>query len=214
MVSPNFTIIFSGTCDTAGGRVLWENVVWLVWIPCLPFQLAWFWINLISLCRMMSYSSHLCDQDASCRRHGVPELYNLFWEPVTVLEGATHVRKCSLAGLVPLLTLQLARFWINLTSLICKMVSCSSLLRSWCLQQGMLSRNAVNNSHSLPLILDAVCLWLSGPPWMSEWKIKSAFSVLQGMFKLAYFGINLALHVFLAFCQWFFAGLCQLHIQR
>ena len=42
--------------------------------------------------------------------HGVPELYNLFWEPVTVLEGATHVRKCSLAGLVPLLPLQLARF--------------------------------------------------------------------------------------------------------
>uniref|UniRef100_A0A6N2N9L8 Uncharacterized protein n=1 Tax=Salix viminalis TaxID=40686 RepID=A0A6N2N9L8_SALVM len=28
---------------------------------------------------------------------------------------------------------------------------------------------------------------------MSEWKIKFAFSVRQGMFKLAYFGINLAL---------------------
>ena len=41
-------------------------------------------------------------------------------------------------------------------------------------------------------ILDAVCL-APRTPLVFEWKMKSAFSLLQGMFGLAYFVINSAL---------------------
>ncbi|KAJ6383864.1 hypothetical protein OIU78_027210 [Salix suchowensis] len=51
----------------SGGRVLWENVVWLGMVP---------------------------------------ELYNILWEPVSAGGGDSCV-KCILAGLVPLLPLQL-----------------------------------------------------------------------------------------------------------
>ncbi|KAJ6320772.1 hypothetical protein OIU77_009986 [Salix suchowensis] len=66
MVSPNFIIIFPGTCDSAGGRVLWENVVWLVWFLYVLFSLRD--SELMYKSSMQNgINTHLCDHDAYCR---------------------------------------------------------------------------------------------------------------------------------------------------